>query len=43
MIVNNPKDNSMVDWVNQVKYNILVANDLDKKTIDYIDPWVETL
>ena len=43
MIVNNPKDNSMVDWVNQVKYNILVANDLDKKTIDYIDPWGETL
>ena len=30
------KVNSMVDWVRQVIYNILVTNDINKKFFDYI-------
>ena len=41
--VKNPQANTSVEQVHQVKLNMLVTKDLDKKVFQYIYPWGETL
>ena len=36
MTVKNPQDSSLVEWVHQVIFNMLVTRDIDKKFFDYI-------
>ena len=41
--IKNPKSNSPMERVYQVKYNILISKYLDDTVFNYIDPWCETL
>ena len=37
MVINNPQNNTPVEWVNQDIYNMIVTNYLSKKLFIYID------
>ena len=41
--VKNPQANAPVEQVHQVILNMIVTKYLDKKVLNYIDPWGETL
>ena len=41
--IKNPQDNTMVEQVHQLIFNIFVTKDISNKVFDYIDPWDETL
>ena len=43
MTVKNAQAKTLVEWVHQVIYNILVTKYLDKKALDSMDLWSEKL